>query len=208
MKMTNIDRVDAGGSGPAAQMRSAQVTTAAPTPGSPASAKVLNRHAGMLFEQFEQQIQRADLKAQLILAVDAIFAAGLSPLAKGIFASLATPSSSLVDKVEAVLTFAALAALIISLFYALAVIRPNLTAPTKSNLFFFVYAASKTEKEYVEDFQAQTPTALQEALLAEVRSKADIAREKYDYIRLSVFFLTVVVILWGGIEVVQTVMSK
>jgi hypothetical protein len=142
-----------------------------------------------LFEHVEDQINRTDNKAQVVLAADAILLGWFSTLgpnlAQPLFAADATPTAR-ATSLPAALIFLAL---FLSLASGLVVIWPRMATPRSGSLVYFGGIARRGEREFVAAFMRQSRAEVTEGLLREVHATAHIARRKFRWVGLSVGFL-------------------
>ncbi len=158
--------------------------------------------AGLLFEHMQGQINFADTKAQLTLAADALLAATIAPLGRGIALSLLDGSAPILTRALALVTALMIASLLISVYYSLIVARPviRVKGALKSS-FYFGDIVAQEEAGYIQNFMAKTPDDLKKEMLAQVYAKALIAQRKFTASRHSLNFLVGALVLWAGAQV-------
>ena len=91
----------------------------------------------LLFEHIEEQIGRADTKAQLTLAADALLAGTLAALGKGAARSLLSNTLPVLDRFADLFTIFMFLALVCSFYWALRVINPHLRGSKRFTLMYF-----------------------------------------------------------------------
>jgi len=159
--------------------------------------------AKMLFEHIESQINRADTKAQLTLAADALLMSALTLSGKGASFKSLIAMVSIVEKLVAFLGLLMFISLIISMYFALSVVaRPTLRIPRQHRrvLFFFRHIAELTEDKFIEQFSNQTLDEIRESILSEVYGKALVANRKFVGVRNSINFLILALVLWVAMQ--------
>jgi len=183
-------------------------TNSAPGPPSnlPPSRPEIVDLAQLLYDHIEGQISRADIKAQLIVAADAILAAAVTNLGKGATRVLFDDRASVLTRLLALYTIAMFAALLASFVYALLVVMPKLDSAGNKGLAFFGDIARDTQSGFASSFAEQSSEAIRDNLVAEIYVKSKIAVGKYAGVRVSVFFLFGALILWGLVEVIQSLL--
>jgi hypothetical protein len=154
--------------------------------------------AKFLFEHIEGQINRTDTKAQLIMAVDALLAATITSSGKGMTASLLDANSPVMNRLAAVPTLLMFVALLLSVYYALLVIRPKLRFSQKrQTLFYFGHIVQWDEDEFIGKFLSLPSDEIIASILAQVYAKAQVAQHKFAGIHWSLNFLIAALILWA-----------
>ena len=161
----------------------------------------ISQQIKLLFEHMDRQIDLADRKAQLILAANTFMAATLGNLSQGAGLKLLAATAPLAQRIESGCAVVLVATLVLSVYYALLVARPRLTvAGQRRTLLYAGHIAAWTEQDYVATFLAQTPREMDEAVLAQVHSRAQIANRKFVGIRWSLDFLFVAFLAWATIR--------
>lgn len=159
--------------------------------------------AAMLFDHIEQQISAADTKAQLTLAADTLLVAALTLSSENIFAGFLDSGLAFSTRLAIWVNLALFVYLIISIYYSILTVRPNLIPPVQSrNLFFFGHIMQFSERDFIETFSGQSEHVTRENLLAQVHKKAIIVNNKFIRMKRSVDFLLAALILWGLLQVV------
>lgn len=135
-------------------------------------------------------IAAAEVKVGVIITLDI---AMLGALAAAL--STAAPGNlSLMLFLLIIFAFVALAAAV--LCCAMSVL-PRVSGP-ESSLLFFVRIAERTAEEYKTHFHATTPDALLDDCLAQIHRNAEIACEKFKYVRRGMVWSFLAVIPWLG----------
>lgn len=153
--------------------------------------------AKMLFEHIEGQIKSADSKAWLTIAANGLLANVFKDLSTGMGYKLIN-SPLAVEKLANFFIILMFIAIIGSIFYALMVVKPDLTAPTERNLFYFGNIQKKSEvNEFIKNFQSQQLDDIYTSLLAQVYIKAKIVYRKFKNLHKSLYFFFAALVLWG-----------
>lgn len=168
----------------------------------PASPEDIRRLGTLLFDHVEGQIARADTKAELLLAANAILLAITLTMLKGAATTLSSNASAqspdIIALFGAAFGLGSFAALLLAFFTALLIVRPRLKAPDNARLMFFGHIATLSEGGFADEFSVQTSAQAQRAVLDEVHAKAIIAKAKYTGVSISVAFLMLALLLLGG----------
>lgn len=162
----------------------------------------VTKAALLLFGHIEDQISRADIKAQLLLAADALLAGTFASLGKGTASSVLSPTLPLLPRVTALCTILMFLALACSFYWALHVITPHLQGSKALTLMYFGQIAQMKEEHFIETFRNQSLEDLKVATLAQVHTKAKIAQMKFARVRWSVTFLMASLVFWAIIQLV------
>jgi hypothetical protein len=154
----------------------------------------------LLFEHIEEQIGRADTKAQLTLAADALLAGTLAALGKGAARSLLSNTSLVLDRFADLFTILMFLALVCSFYWAFRVINPHLRGSKRFTLMYFGRIARMNEDDFINAFGNQSLSDLKVSILAQVHTKAKIDQIKFARVRWSVHFLVVSLVFWSIIQ--------
>jgi len=147
----------------------------------------------MLSQDMDNLTRHADMKAQIILAINAILtatAAGQAP---------AWDSASGLQTIAFAFGIATLMLMIGSVYFSLRTVLPRRVPPHDSqprNLFFYEDIAGMDERAFVQKFEAQTLPELRMAVLTQAHAKAGVAQAKFDNVRRAVGLLFAAVSLW------------
>ena len=170
----------------------------------PAGCDNLTELAAMLLEQSQELISFADTKAQLVLAADALFATAVGGFEADRARGLFTSGTPLDDRLSIILILLAFGTLLVSVYYALTVAKPNLTPTVHgSNLFFFGAILQRSENEFVDAFQKQSLEEARSAVLREVYAKSHIAARKFNLTHQSLNYLVWALVLWIAAQVIS-----
>jgi len=167
---------------------------------SPSQEEEITKATILLFEHIEDQIGRADTKAQLTLAADALLAGTLATLGKGAAKSLLSNTSPMLDRAADLFAILMFLALVCSIYWALRVVNPHLHGSKRFTLMYFGQVAQMHEDDFITTFGNQSLSDLKVSILAQVHTKAKIAQIKFTRIRWSVNFLVVSLICWSIIQ--------
>lgn len=139
-----------------------------------------------LLHHVENQLARADAKAQYTLIVDALLLVGV--------AFTTAPASGVAHRVAMLL---AAAALFISILFCLAVVMPKLNPPKEVNLFYFSSILTLSEADFMARFRALQAPEVETMLLSELYVLSAITQGKFLKIRRSHLALYVGLGLWA-----------
>lgn len=176
------------------------LTPTTPKTMSPNCEEEISKAAILLFEHIEGQINRADTKAQLTLAADALLAGILASLGKGAASSLLSNASPVLDRLADLFTVLMFLALVCSFYCALQVVNPHLRGSKRFTLMYFSQIAQMNEHDFISTFANQSLDDLRESILAQVHTKARIAQYKFARVRWSVNFLIASLVFWAIIQ--------
>lgn len=181
-----------------------------PQPNETVSEQELRTLASFLFNLIEAQITRADTKAGLVIAADAVLiTVGLLFTRQGAITILASNSAPPLERVMSMLTVLMFGALFISMLNALLAARPALSVKGGGEtLFFFGRIAQYSHREFLDVFSSQTLTQQHEAILTEVYNTARIATKKFARVRYSIDYLLIALVLWGLIVLDTALLPK
>lgn len=170
-----------------------------PQPNETVSEQELRALASFLFNLIEAQITRADTKAGLVIAADAVFiTVSLLFTRHGALLSLFAPEAPLAERVLSLLTLVMFALLFLSMLYGLLAARPSLRVKGGSEtLFFFGRIAQFSHRQFLDEFAKQTMSQQHESLLTEAYNTALIARLKFKRVRYSIDFLLGALFVWA-----------
>jgi hypothetical protein len=144
-----------------------------------------------LFDHLEDQINRTDTKAQVVLAADAILLGWYSTQnLTGVQALLAEHATA-AGRASALLIVLVFVGLFLSLASGLVVIWPRTGTSARSTLVYFGGIARRTESDFVAAFLRQSRADVIQAILAGVHATARIARQKFRWVSFSVASLLV-----------------
>jgi hypothetical protein len=166
----------------------------------PSQEEEVTKATILLFEHIEDQINRADTKAQLTLAADALLAGTLATLGKGTGKSLLSNTSPFLDRFADLFTILMFLALVCSFYWALRVINPHLRSSKRLTLMYFGRIAQMNEDDFINTFGNQSLRDLKESTLSQVHTKAKIAQVKFARARWSVNFLLLALVFWSVIQ--------
>lgn len=144
----------------------------------------------MLSSNLDEQIRLADSKANLVLGANAILLT-VTELKQGALRSLVTGAiSPTLDNAMLLFSLGTLAALLVSVVYAVRTSIPNLGAGTSvQNLFFFDHIQQLPAREFVERFMAQNGQDIKRHVLEQVHARSRIASVKFRRLRISMIAL-------------------
>ena len=155
----------------------------------------------LLFEHMDRQIDLADRKAQLILVANTFVAATIVNVGQGAGVSLFDNSARIEARLVGFCTIVLIVSLLISVYHALLVARPRLSVDRqRRTLHYAGHIILWSEQEYISRFMNQTTREMDEALLAQIHSRAHIANRKFVGIRWSLNFLFVAFLAWAMVR--------
>jgi hypothetical protein len=156
-----------------------------------------------LFEHIEDQINRTDTKAQVVLAADAILLGWLGTQNPTAMQTLMDGHVSIGGRAAAGLISLVFVGLFLSLACGLVVIWPRAGSSSNSSLVYFGSIAGRSEREFVATFLRQSRGEVMEGVLAGVHATARIAAQKFRWVSLSVIFLLATLVLWTALQVIH-----
>lgn len=157
----------------------------------------VTRLATLLFDHIEGQIKSADSKAWLTVAANTLLANVFKDLNTRMVYKLWN-SPNFVERVSSFFIVLMFVSLLGSIFYALWVVKPTLSAPIQQSLFYFGNIKQQREEDFINKFQKQRLDEICRAILAQVYTKAKIANRKFIYLNNSLY-LFFVALLCGAL---------
>lgn len=133
-------------------------------------------------------IAAAEVKVGVVVAIDTAMLGALG-------AAYSTAAAAACTSWANVCTYGAAAAAICGLFCAAMAVLPRVNGPEKS-LVFFGKVAKLTEADYVDQFKKATDAALIDDWAAQIHRNAQIACEKYSWVRASMCWSLGSVLPW------------
>jgi len=161
----------------------------------------LSRMLYMLYLDLEQQISRADFKAQITLGTSTLLAA----LAVNLGLGFATPGIERFVGLEWIaLTFYSLCALSIcgAIGFAVVAVYPrsagrSKTLPADPNLYFSVDIIRLDPADYVARFLSQDHQQLKESVVRQIQLKSRVLDAKLAAVRRGLVALVASVVFWA-----------
>jgi hypothetical protein len=160
-----------------------------------------------VFEHVEDQINRTDTKAQVVLAADALLLGWLGTQNPTAMRALLDGHGSTLVRVTALPLALVFAGLFLSLMCGLLVIWPRTGGSGSSSLVYFGGIARRSEGEFVSTFLRQSPGEVAQQVLADVHATARIAQRKFRWVSLSVAFLLVALVLVAAVGVLHIALA-
>jgi hypothetical protein len=154
-------------------------------------------------EHVEDQIDRSDTKAQVILAADAILLGWFGTLNSNVLPALLAGNSAPSTRATSLLVASVFTALFLSVVSGLVVIWPRSGSSRGTSLVYFGSIARRGESEFIATFLRQSRMEVTQTVLAGVHAEARIARRKYRWVSVSVAFLLVTLVLVAGLGVLR-----
>lgn len=139
-----------------------------------------------LLHHVENQLARADAKAQYTLIVDALLLIGV--------AFTTAPVSGAAQRIAMLL---AAAAFFVSILFCLAVVMPKLNPPSTLNLFYFSSILTLSEADFMTRFRTLQMPEVETMLLSELYVLSAITQGKFLKIRRSHLALYLGLGLWA-----------
>lgn len=169
------------------------------------SEQELRTLSSFLFNLIEAQITRADTKAGLVIAADAVLiTVSLLITRRGAFLILFDNAAAPLERIMSVLTLLMFGALFVSMLNGLLAARPALQVKGGGEtLLFFGRIAQFKHRDFLEAFSKQTPAQHHESLLTEVYNTSLIATQKFARVRYSIDYLIMALLIWGVIVLVN-----
>ena len=133
-------------------------------------------------------IAAAEVKVGVIVAINTAMLGGLG-------AAFSTSDLNQRTAWAYLLAVAAAALLAAGLFSAAMTVLPRVTGPDRS-LVFFGRIAALTNVDYIEQFKQVTDAQLLEDWSAQIHRNAQIARDKFTWVRLSLWWSFLSVLPW------------
>lgn len=159
----------------------------------------LTRLLTTLYQDLEQQIARADAKANLILAANSVLIAGAVNVAVSYIRSAESLPGSwllLLSLLPAVLMSA------LAVYYALSVAYPRHTAAATTTaagaLFASPRIAGRPVMAFTESFLDASMQEIKRHMLASVHAKASILQIKFRYVRFGIYTTIGAFLGWLG----------
>ncbi|MEI7847434.1 MAG: Pycsar system effector family protein [Chloroflexota bacterium] len=153
-----------------------------------------------LLQHVENQVRYADTKAHFVLTVNSLLAASTILSSKGIANSILNPNASISVWLVSICAVLILVTFLVSTFYSLRTVIPNLSSPTiNKNIFYFGDIAQLQEKEFFERFT--DVQGREKMLISEVFFLAKSAKRKYGLVRTSLIFLSLTMFFWSVMQI-------
>jgi hypothetical protein len=156
-----------------------------------------------LFGQVEDQINRTDTKAQVVLAADAILLGWFGTQRPNSIQALLAGHPSTEGWVTALLVALVFVGLFLSLLCGLLVIWPRVGGSPGSSLVYYGSIADRSDPDFVAAFLRQSRTEVTQSVLAGVHAKARIAQQNFRWVSLSVVFLVGTLVLWTALQIMR-----
>ncbi len=161
-----------------------------------AEKQEVTKLAILLFDHIEGQIKSADTKVLLTLSANGILANLSKDLSEGMVYKLLN-SSNRFEQVAAFFTILMFVSLLVSVYNALRVVKPILTAPARQTPFYFGNIKQQSEDEFINKFQDQRPDEICASILAQVYAKAKIVHRKHVGLGKSLYFFFAALLWWA-----------
>lgn len=162
----------------------------------------VTRILNMQNTEMDNSIRHADLKAQLILGVDAILLATIEIFPFDTIDPLFSDGASFVSRMIVIMEFIVVLGLAISLVTALLTILPRFNpAKNVTNLFFFGDITHLTEEEYIKSYMDTSEDDIKTAILAQIHAKSFIVSRKFLRVRYSLLALLIAVLAWALVAI-------
>lgn len=161
-----------------------------------------SRLLAVQYMALDTTIRHADMKAQLILGMDAILITAATNTSflqlLDTFASTWQRGGSAVQAGQ----LGVLACLMMSVAFALMTIFPRFRrSPISGQRYFFRQIADMSEEDFVEHYMHATMDEVKASVIAQIHAKSSIANCKFSHIRRSIFFLALALSLWSAMYV-------
>lgn len=133
-------------------------------------------------------IAAAEVKVGVIVAIDTAMLGGLG-------AAYSAAGGAVRTHWALLFTIAAMVCLGVGLFCAAMAVLPRVTGPARS-LLFFGRVGRSSDAEYIEDFKKATDADLLEDWTAQIHRNAQIACDKFAWVRKSMWWSFLSVLPW------------
>lgn len=161
----------------------------------------------MQYQEMDILIGRADLKAQLVLAINAILIASDFNVALERMDVLFNNGLSNEERLLDVIALMVLLSLVSSLTFAILTIVPRRRVPSDGqNLFYFRTLTEISEDTYVQDYLDASLEDVKRGVMAQIHAKSFIVRRKFRTISLSVISLLMAVLFWSASLILPAVL--
>lgn len=158
-----------------------------------------------LFDHIEDQINRTDNKAQVILAADAVLLGWFGTQSPAVVHTLVS-GRGLLGVLSAVLFALVFVGFFLSIACGLVVIWPRAGKSAGSSLVYFGAIAHRTETEFQAAFLRQSGVQVMQNVLAGVHAKSRIAEQKLQWVSRSVVMLLATLVVWTVLELLHVVL--
>ena len=160
----------------------------------------ISRLLSMLYQDVEQQITRADVKAQITLGTSTLLAALSANVGLGI-----TNDGTGMTPIEWVAAFFYIlcaACILGAICFAVSAAFPRSvgrsTSPHENlNLYFSADIVQLPAEEYVSRFLNQTNEQLKERVIKQIQVKARVLERKLSFVRWGLRSLVIAIMLWA-----------
>lgn len=160
------------------------------------------RILNMQSTEMDNSIRHADLKAQLILGVDAILLATIEIFPFDTIDPLFSDGASFASRLIVLLELVVVLGLAISLVLALLTILPRFNpAKNITNLFFFGDITHTAEDDYIKSYMDTSEDDIKVAILAQIHAKSFIVSRKFLRVRYSLLALLLAVLAWALVAI-------
>lgn len=158
--------------------------------------------ASSLFAHIEEQLGRADTKAELTLTADALLVATVTSLGKGVVYKIFDGQTSILENVIGVMVIIMFIALVISIYFACLAIMPRLAPPIQkiARFFYFGSICQMGETEFIDGFTRQQRSSVLKAILSENYAIAQIAHHKFFHVARSHKWLIFSLVCWAIVQ--------
>ena len=159
--------------------------------------------AWSLFQHVEDQINRSDTKAQVVLAADAILLGWFSTQNASLLQAIFNGQAAVAERIASLLVALVFVGLFLSVTCGLVVIWPRATTPEDETLVYFRSIARQRRSEFVAAFLSQSRVEVTRNILAAVHATARIAYRKFRWVSFSIGFLLATLVLWAPLQVIR-----
>lgn len=162
----------------------------------------ISRLLSMLYQDVEQQITRADVKAQITLGTSTLLAALSANLGLG----FASDGTGMMPVEWLAASFYALSTLCVfgSICCAVTAAFPRSVGRSKPphdnlnlNLYFSADIVQLSPEEYVSRFLGQTNEQLKERVIKQIQIKGRVLERKLSFVRGGLRSLVIAIVLWA-----------
>lgn len=151
-----------------------------------------SRMLAVQYQEVDNSIRHADVKAQLILGINTLLIAAVTNSNTAI-----RTGEALAFNLDSLFDVMVLVCLLLSIFYALSTIIPRFKS-TKSvdSLFFFGDIIKMNEADYIDRYMTLSTQDIKAEVIAQIHAKSFIVKTKFMKVRFSLVFLFMGLGVW------------
>lgn len=155
----------------------------------------------MQYQEVDNSLRHADLKAQVVMGINAILFAAVTNLATGQGLTIVSQEFNFsTDLTILALNLIVFMCLLFSTLFALATIFPRFKpTETAHSFFYFGDIIQDSENDYLDHYLDMTLDDVKLEVMAQIRAKAFIVSKKFYNVRRSMVFLFLALLVWAGV---------